>query len=109
MPTLSIAKDFSPTPGGRFRRHGRFSGEEFREDFLLPAVANAQQRGEVLSVSFDNVAGLPSSFLEEAFGGLVRRFGKSALEIIEPTAHEASLLPYVELARRYMREAAASQ
>lgn len=70
--TLNIARDFSPVPGGRFARHGRFSGEEFRRDFLLPRMKEAIASGSVLEVELDGATGYAASFLEEAFGGLVR-------------------------------------
>ncbi len=65
---ISIAKDFTDTPGGRNRTDGPYSGERFRDDVLVPAL----ERGEV-EVDLDGVLGFGSSFLEEAFGGLVRR------------------------------------
>ncbi|MCK1507192.1 STAS-like domain-containing protein [Bradyrhizobium sp. 18] len=75
---LSIAKDFSRFPSGRFRSDGPHSGEAFREDYLVPRL---KESGSLL-VNLDGVAGLPSSFLEEAFGGLVRlhQFSPSDLE-----------------------------
>ena len=33
---LSIARDFSITPGGRKASEGKYSGEEFRKNFLEP-------------------------------------------------------------------------
>lgn len=67
MITINIAKEFSPYPGGRYERFGKFSGEEFRDKLLLPAI----EEGPV-TVELDGVRGYGSSFLEEAFGGLVR-------------------------------------
>lgn len=32
---FSIARQFSPHPGPRYRKQGRHSGEEFRQDVLL--------------------------------------------------------------------------
>jgi hypothetical protein len=108
---ISIASDYSPTPGGRYRRLGPFSGEEFRERVLLPAARKAFDRGEVLIIDFDGVVGAPSSFLEEAFGGLARELALPAKELGARLTFEAtdkSLLPYVALAKRYMDEAASS-
>ena len=63
-----IARDFSRYPGGRFEQDGPFSGETFRSSVLVPAM-NA---GETIEIYLDGVRGYGSSFLEEAFGGLVR-------------------------------------
>ncbi len=68
MSTVSIARDFSVTPGGRFNRDGPASGEAFRKRFLEPAIRDDTP----ICVELDEVAGLPSSFLEEAFGGVFR-------------------------------------
>jgi hypothetical protein len=72
MTTISLANDFSPFPGGRFRSDGPFSGEVFRDDILLPKLREAIDSGEPLILVLDGVAGLPSSFLEEGFGGILR-------------------------------------
>lgn len=65
---LSIARDFSRYPAGRFKSDGPYSGEKFRDDFLVPAM----ETGELMTIDLDGVRGFGSSFLEEAFGGLVR-------------------------------------
>lgn len=61
--------DFTEFPGPRERKFGDFSGEEFRETILIPEI----QYGEEFAVCLDNVFGYGSSFLEEAFAGLLRR------------------------------------
>jgi len=70
--TISIAENFSRYPGPRYRKDGPFSGEEFREGYLQPALSAALKDGGIVAVVLDGVAGYGSSFLEEAFGGLVR-------------------------------------
>jgi STAS-like domain of unknown function (DUF4325) len=71
--TLDIANSFSKEPAGRFRTDGSSSGEVFREDHLIPALTVA----EVVEVNLDGTEGYGSSFLEEAFGGLLRRLEMS--------------------------------
>lgn len=66
--TINIPKDFSRYPAGRFISDGPFSGEGFRKKFLLPSL----KRGESIRIELDGARGYGSSFLEEAFGGLVR-------------------------------------
>src|SRR5690242_15094385 len=100
---IDIARDFSDTPAGRFRADGPFSGEEFRERILLPPIVN----NEEVVVNMDGVEGLGSSFLEEAFGGLVRLgyFTQNDLKrrLIIRTDDETILeeiWDYIETARR---------
>ena len=68
---LNIAKDFSDVPIGRYPADSKFSGERFREKFLKPELEKLAN-GEKLIVDITDVEGYGSSFLEEAFGGLVR-------------------------------------
>jgi hypothetical protein len=66
--TISIATEFSPSPAGRFVEDGPYPGAVFRDKFLLPAIqSNAKV---IVDMVGTELAG--SSFLEEAFGGLVR-------------------------------------
>ncbi len=71
---ISIAKDFSETPGPRARDEGEFSGEEFLQDILRPAYMRAVQDRSTLTVDLDGTEGYATSFLEATFGGLAREF-----------------------------------
>lgn len=73
--------DWSVCPGGRYRADGDFSGEAFRDDILVPALRAA----EYVTVNTDGTRGYGSSFLEEAFGGLLR-VGFSRKEILQKLA-----------------------
>ena len=66
---INIGSDFSRYPAGRFKSDGDFNGELFRDKFLIPALENQ----EYTLIELDDTAGYGSSFLEEAFGGLVRK------------------------------------
>ena len=65
---ISIAKDFSPYPAGRFQADGDASGEVFRSKLVTLLKSGRQS----IRVDLDGTEGYGSSFLEEAFGGLVR-------------------------------------
>lgn len=70
--TINIAEDFSPYPAGRDDDDGKgFHGQRFREEFLIPALNDPEL--EHLRVILDGAETLGGSFLEEAFGGLIRR------------------------------------
>src|ERR1017187_3686511 len=71
---LSVAKDFSETPGPRHREEGEFSGEEFLDGVLLPRFEETKAKGEILIVDLDGTEGYATSFLEAAFGGLARKY-----------------------------------
>lgn len=101
--TINVGIDFTRFPGGRYREDGAFSGEQFREDVLIPAL----QDNGMLTVFLDGAEGYPSSFLEEAFGGLVRagfdrRDLRARLKVI---ARDPHLETYRVLAERYMDDA----
>lgn len=68
MRTISLARDFTKFPAGRYKDDGPYSGELFREIYLAPAL----ELDESITVDLDGARGYGSSFLEEAFGGLVR-------------------------------------
>lgn len=66
--TINVARDFGRYPGGRFKSDGKYSGEAFRDDILVPKL---KEFDEVV-IELDGTLGYGSSFLDEAFGGLVR-------------------------------------
>jgi len=106
MSKIEIARDFSETPGGRFRVMGPASGEAFR---MLLKKKLDQKPGEVVEVVLDGVEGYGSSFLEEAFGGLIRVGLVSpaeALRRVRIVALSPEYRTYAAEARQYMEEAA---
>ncbi|HDR1137458.1 TPA: STAS-like domain-containing protein [Pasteurella multocida] len=62
-------RDLTLFPGPRYIRLGEYSGEWFREDILIPSIRTDSD----IIIDLDGVAGYGSSFLEEAFGGAIRR------------------------------------
>lgn len=68
MNIVNVARDFTRYPSGRLISKGDTSGEAFRERFLEQPL----RQGESVTVELDGTIGYGSSFLEEAFGGLVR-------------------------------------
>ncbi|MGZ0077105.1 STAS-like domain-containing protein [Methylomonas sp. ZR1] len=69
MRTINIAIQFSRYPAGRVPEDGPFSGARFRDEWLIPILKD----GEKAIIEMDGTRGYGSSFLEEAFGGLVRQ------------------------------------
>lgn len=81
MTTVIVAQQFSRHPAGRTPKDGPFSGQAFRQRFLAPSI----RKKERVIVEFEGTRGAGSSFLEEAFGGLIRDgFSKdTVLSLIE--------------------------
>lgn len=65
--------DFSKFPSGRDDNDGDFNGEKYRNKVLVPAIEEAKKSGKQIVLSIEGVLNFGSSFLEEAFGGLVRK------------------------------------
>ena len=104
MNKIDISKDFSDVPAGRYKMDGPNSGERFRNDFLVPAL----RTGEKVEVILDGSEGYGSSFLEEAFGGMVRNteFTREYIEAnLNITAHSAEYALYRDLALEFISNA----
>jgi uncharacterized protein DUF4325 len=102
---VNIASEFSVTPGSRKRSEADFSGQQFLEDLLRPRFVAARKNGAILHVNLDGAAGYPTSFLEEAFGGLAREFGSSkVLASLEIVCNDEPYL--LDDILRYIRDAA---
>jgi STAS-like domain of unknown function (DUF4325) len=69
MTTIDVGRDFSRFPSGRYAAKGSTSGEAFRNNLLVPAL---RKNNDKIQVLLDGTVGYGSSFLDEAFGGLVR-------------------------------------
>lgn len=100
---INIASDFSCTPGARYITDGDFSGQEFFEKILEPSFLNIKNTTDKLFVNLDNTDGFATSFLDEAFGGLARKYGKDlVLSKIEFISIEEPYL--IEEIKSYMNE-----
>ena len=69
---IKIASAYTTAPGPREISEGKFSGEQFRKELLLPRVREACEQRCVLTIDLDGTSGYGTSFLEESFGGLIR-------------------------------------
>ena len=65
---VDVAADFGARLYGRYPEDGEFCGENFRTKILIPKL----QSGGKVELDFTKVIATPSSFFEEAFGGLLR-------------------------------------
>ena len=104
---LKVMDKLKSLPGPRYKNQGPGSGEEFREKALLPALNYAVENSEKLIIDMDSAPyGYPTSFLEEAFGGLARlRGSKQVKEHIDIRCTDEPLLVeeiahYIEFGER---------
>lgn len=92
---INIERDFSRYPAGRYEGDGPYSGQAFRDKFLVPVLT---KKSEKVLIELDGARGYGSSFLEEAFGGLVRA-GFSAddvFNLIELKSEDNSLIEEIK-------------
>lgn len=90
----SLARDFSPHPGPRYKSQGKHSGEQFREKLW----SWIQDGGPIL-LDLDGTSGIGSSFIDEAFGGLVFARNMTAADVrarikLKSELDESYLLDY---------------
>lgn len=104
--TINVASDFSRSPGGRSRRNGPHNGVEFRTEVLEPLLRKIPNEYTKLVVNLDGVDTYIGSFLEEAFGGLLRGFYDTFDEASAHLEIQASgeFEVFRDLAYQYMRE-----
>lgn len=77
---ISIAKDFSRTPGPRYIKEGSFSAELFLKEILEEKFREVMETDNKIIVDLDGTMGYATSFLEETFGGLARKYGSEKVE-----------------------------
>jgi len=82
---IDIAKDYARYPLGRYLTDGPNSGERLRVEVLEPALRQHQR----VTVILDGDIGYASSFIDEAFGGLVRNHNFLACELERKLTVEA--------------------
>lgn len=101
---INIGKCFSAVPAGRLKTDGPNSGERFRDEILVPAL----KENDSVVVELSDIEGVGSSFLEEAFGGIIRNHLLSYQELNSKLKITAT--PLFELCvgqiKRYIERAA---
>ncbi|HHQ4450892.1 MULTISPECIES: STAS-like domain-containing protein [Aeromonas] len=98
---IRIADDFSDMPYGRDELDGPFNGKVFREKILTPSL----KAYPIVHIDMNGTMGYGSSFLDEAFGGLVRDDGFSADELKSRLKLEHSRATVLNRAWNYIEEA----
>lgn len=74
LPPIRVA-DFSKTPNGRTSEDGPYNGYRYRVQFVRPAFKEALENNKVAQFDFDDIVPPGSSFLDEAFAGLIKEDG----------------------------------
>lgn len=108
MAEINIGKDFNDHPIGRFYSDGEGSGEQFREEVLLKTLKGLRAGEKINIILDDGVEGYGSSFLVEAFAGLVK-FGhikkNDLLDILTFTYKDEDFSFYEEKIYQYIEQA----
>lgn len=72
---ISVAKDFTVTPGARYRTDGKYSGQEFYEEILKPALSAVWgDNNSKIVLDLDGTFKYASSFISEIFIRVVKDF-----------------------------------
>ena len=87
--------DWTITPGPRYKKLGDFSGEEYRDTILVPKMEGAIESKEKLHIDLDGTLGYASSFLDEAFGGLVFKNGFKIGEVLSTLVFISPARPWL--------------
>lgn len=106
MDNIIFVKEFSITPGSRCRDEGKkaHSGQEFREDYLEPKFLEIKDTEKKLIVNLDGTIGYGTSWLEEVFGGLARKYGQElVLKKLEFISEEEDYL--IDDIKQYINDA----
>lgn len=91
MQTIEVVKKFSPKPYGRYQKPDDpddRSGERFRKEFLAPEL----RKNDKVHVVLDGYNRYGRSFLDEAFGGLIRYEGFTKQDLDEKLIYTHSLV-----------------
>lgn len=76
---IVVVDEFSSRPYGRYAKDGDYNGSKFRDRILLPALKDSDH--VTVDLTGYNLYG--RSFIDEAFGGLVREGGYSLSQLKE--------------------------
>ncbi|MDI3399624.1 STAS-like domain-containing protein [Pseudomonas sp. V88_4] len=91
MFTINVVKDFSKKPYGRYPNEGD-CGQTFRQEKLAPALREYDK----VHVILDGYNRYGRSFLDEAFGGLIREEGFKWADLKERLTYSHSQVKSIE-------------
>lgn len=89
---ITVVDDFSRAPYGRYPADGDFCGENFRKYLLAPKLRENNR----VHVVLDGYNRYGRSFLDEAFGGLIREEGFTAADLEKKLTYSHSLIKSIE-------------
>ncbi|MCY1259044.1 hypothetical protein D9M68_39820 [compost metagenome] len=101
--TIDVATEFSDMPYGRSSVDNEFNGKEFRTEHLLKALKSY----DTVIVDLTGVMGTGSSFLDEAFAGLIKYEGYKYEDIKDRLIFKSKYKSVLNNIEKYMREAKA--
>lgn len=90
--TINVVKDFNKKPYGRYPNDGEGCGQYFRQRVLAPALREHDQ----VHVILDGYNRYGRSFLDEAFGGLIRYEDFSWEDLQRKLTYSHSLVKSIE-------------
>ena len=102
METLKISTDYSEFPGGRYSEDGLGNATDFREKYLIPML----EKNRPFMIDLNGVVSYPVSFIDEAFGGLVRmkRYtSEQLMKLIKFHSTDENLLETVRLIEHHIQ------
>ena len=101
---ISVARDFSRTPGARFFEDGPYPAEDFYDRIVKPTFQKALESGRDLIIDLDGVSAYATSFLQGTFGTLAHDFTTEVVNERMQYKHEDDpvLNPLID---KYIREA----
>lgn len=104
MSIINVANDFSLMPSGRHRSDGSYTGDHFYE-ILIKEIEKVPEDEKII-INFDGVLAAGSSFLEQAFAGLIREKKISKNQFFNKFEIVANEYPEIrEKVKRYVSEA----
>lgn len=86
--TITVVKDFNPRPYGRYPEDGDGCGALFRDKHLAPAL----RENDSVIVDLTGYNRYGRSFLDEAFGGLIRESGFKKAELDQKLTYKHDLI-----------------
>lgn len=99
---IHIASEWSRSPTGRYESDGKSNATDFKKKFITPNLKHYRY----FLIDLDGTDGYGSSFLEEAFGGLIRDRLVEKSEFFDRFSFKSDEDPsFIDEIRSYVNEA----